>query len=67
VKFESYPVRGYDGAFLRTTTYGLASRDAVEAVRALTELGVRPVMLSGDSQATAERIAAAMRLTRCLN
>ena len=31
---------------------------AAEAIRALKELGVRPVMLSGDSQATAERIAA---------
>jgi Cu2+-exporting ATPase len=35
-----------------------AARDtAAEAVRALKELGVRPVMLSGDSRATAERIA----------
>ena len=31
---------------------------AAEAIRALRELGVRPVMLSGDSQATAERVAA---------
>jgi Cu2+-exporting ATPase len=31
---------------------------AAEAVQALKELGVRPVMLSGDSRATAERIAA---------
>ena len=31
---------------------------AAEAVRALTELGLRPVMLTGDSRATAERIAA---------
>jgi len=31
---------------------------SAEAIRALRELGVRPVMLSGDSQATAERIAA---------
>ena len=31
---------------------------AAEAIRALRELGVRPVMLSGDSRATAERIAA---------
>jgi Cu2+-exporting ATPase len=30
---------------------------AAEAVRALKELGVRPVMLSGDSRATAERVA----------
>jgi Cu2+-exporting ATPase len=36
-----------------------APRDtAVEAVRALKDLGVRPVMLSGDSRATAERVAA---------
>jgi Cu2+-exporting ATPase len=36
-----------------------AARDsAAEAVRALKELDVCPVMLSGDSQATAERIAA---------
>jgi Cu2+-exporting ATPase len=31
---------------------------AAEAVAALKELGVRPVMLSGDSRATAERVAA---------
>src|SRR5829696_2706414 len=31
---------------------------AAEAIAALTELGVRPVMLSGDSRATAERVAA---------
>jgi P-type Cu2+ transporter len=31
---------------------------AAEAVRALRELGVRPVMLSGDSRATAQRVAA---------
>jgi Cu2+-exporting ATPase len=30
---------------------------AAEAIRAMRELGVRPVMLSGDSRATAERIA----------
>jgi Cu2+-exporting ATPase len=36
-----------------------APRDtAAEAIRALKQLGVRPVMLSGDSRATAERIAA---------
>ncbi|TMM05583.1 MAG: heavy metal translocating P-type ATPase [Actinobacteria bacterium] len=35
-----------------------APRDtAAEAIRALKELGVRPVMLSGDSRTTAERIA----------
>ncbi len=31
---------------------------AVEAVAALKELGIRPVMLTGDNRATAERIAA---------
>jgi Cu2+-exporting ATPase len=31
---------------------------AAEAIAALKELGVRPVMLSGDSRATAERVAA---------
>ena len=31
---------------------------AAEAISALRELGVRPVMLSGDSQATAQRVAA---------
>jgi Cu2+-exporting ATPase len=31
---------------------------AAEAIRALCELGVKPVMLSGDSQATAQRVAA---------
>ena len=31
---------------------------AAEAVQALLELGVRPVMLSGDARATAERVAA---------
>ena len=33
---------------------------AAEAISALRELGVRPVMLSGDSQATAQRVAAAL-------
>jgi Cu2+-exporting ATPase len=31
---------------------------AAEAVRALKDIGVRPVMLTGDSRATAERVAA---------
>jgi P-type Cu2+ transporter len=31
---------------------------AAEAIRALKDLGIRPVMLSGDSRATAERVAA---------
>ncbi len=33
---------------------------AAEAISALRELAVRPVMLSGDSQATAQRVAAAL-------
>jgi Cu2+-exporting ATPase len=40
-----------------------APRDtAAEAIRALKALGVRPVMLSGDSRATAERIAAELEI-----
>ncbi|HSE81043.1 MAG TPA: heavy metal translocating P-type ATPase, partial [Gaiellaceae bacterium] len=35
---------------------------AAEAVEALEELGVRPVMLTGDNRQTAERIAAALGL-----
>ncbi len=33
---------------------------SAEAIAALRELGIRPVMLSGDSQATAERVAAVL-------
>jgi Cu2+-exporting ATPase len=39
---------------------------AAEAVAALKELGVRPVMLTGDNQATAERIAAALGIDEVL-
>ena len=39
---------------------------AVEAVAALKELGVRPVMLTGDNQATAERIAAEVGIEEVL-
>ncbi len=35
---------------------------AAEAIRALKELDVRPVMLSGDSRATAERVASELNL-----
>src|SRR6266540_6491639 len=44
-----------------------ASREtAVEAVAALKELGVRPVMLTGDNRATAERIAAQVGIDEVL-
>jgi Cu2+-exporting ATPase len=39
---------------------------AAEAVRALRELGVRPVMLSGDSRATAQRVAAEIGIAEVL-
>ncbi len=39
---------------------------AAEAIRALKELGVRPVMLSGDSLATAQRIAAEVGIDEVL-
>jgi P-type Cu2+ transporter len=39
---------------------------AVDAVRAVKELGVRPVMLSGDSRATAERIASELEIDEVL-
>jgi Cu2+-exporting ATPase len=48
-----------DGKAAAVIAIADASRDtAAEAIRALHELGVRTVMLSGDSRATAERIAA---------
>ena len=48
-----------DGRAVAVIAVADAPREtAAEAIRALKELGVRPVMLSGDSQATAERIAA---------
>jgi Cu2+-exporting ATPase len=47
-----------DGRALGVIAIADAPRDtAADAIRALTELGVRPVMLSGDSRATAERVA----------
>jgi Cu2+-exporting ATPase len=47
-----------DGRPLGVIALADAPRDtAVAAVQALKEAGVRPVMLSGDSRATAERIA----------
>jgi Cu2+-exporting ATPase len=48
-----------DGRAAAVVAIADAPRDtAVEAVRALKELGVRPVMLSGDARTTAERVAA---------
>ena len=44
-----------------------APRDtAVEAVTALRELGIRPVMLTGDNEATAKRIAAQVGIDEVL-
>jgi Cu2+-exporting ATPase len=48
-----------DGKAAAVIAIADAPRDtAAQAIAALKELGVRPVMLSGDSQPTAERIAA---------
>jgi P-type Cu2+ transporter len=48
-----------DGRAAAVIAIADAPRDtAAEAIRALKELGVRPVMLSGDGRVTAERIAA---------
>jgi Cu2+-exporting ATPase len=48
-----------DGRAVAVIAVADATRDtAADAIAALKQLGVRPVMLSGDSRATAERIAA---------
>ncbi|HEX6744556.1 MAG TPA: heavy metal translocating P-type ATPase [Solirubrobacteraceae bacterium] len=48
-----------DGKAAAVIAIADAPRDtAAEAIAALKELGVRPVMLSGDSRATGERVAA---------
>ena len=39
---------------------------AAEAIRALVELGVRPVMMSGDTRPTAERVAAELGIDEVL-
>ena len=50
---------GIDGKAAAVIAVADAPREtAAEAIAALKELGVRPVMLSGDSRATAERVAA---------
>ena len=47
-----------DGRAAAVIAVADASRPtAAEAIRAIKELGIRPVMLSGDNRATAERIA----------
>jgi P-type Cu2+ transporter len=49
---------GADGRAVGVIAIADAPRDtAAAAIEALKELGVRPVMLSGDSRATAERVA----------
>jgi Cu2+-exporting ATPase len=50
---------GIDGRAAGVIAIADAPRESAgEAIRALRELGIRPVMLSGDSRATAERIGA---------
>jgi Cu2+-exporting ATPase len=50
-----------DGEIAGLIAIADAPRDSAhEAITALTALGVRPVMLTGDNRATAERIAAAL-------
>ena len=56
-----------DGKAVAVIAIADATREtAAEAIRALKELGVRPVMLSGDSRATAQRIAAEVDIDEVL-
>ncbi|MDP1849399.1 MAG: heavy metal translocating P-type ATPase, partial [Solirubrobacteraceae bacterium] len=56
-----------DGRAVAVIAIADATREtAAEAIRALKELGVRPVMLSGDSLATAQRIAAEIGIDEVL-
>ena len=56
-----------DGKAVAVIAIADATREtAAEAIRALKELGVRPVMLSGDSRATAQRIAAEVGIDEVL-
>ena len=56
-----------DGRAVAVIAIADATREtAAQAVRALKELGVRPVMLSGDSLATATRIAAEVGIDEVL-
>jgi P-type Cu2+ transporter len=52
-----------DGRAVAVIAIADAPRDtAAAAISALRELGIRPVMLSGDSRATAERVAAELAI-----
>src|SRR5829696_668867 len=56
-----------DGKAAAVIAVADAPRDtAADAIGALRELGVRPVMLSGDSRATAERIAAELDIDQVI-
>ena len=56
-----------DGTAVAVIAIADATREtAAEAIRALKDLGVRPVMLSGDSRATAQRIAAEVGIDEVL-
>jgi Cu2+-exporting ATPase len=56
-----------DGKAVAVIAIADATREtAAEAIRALKELDVRPVMLSGDSHATAQRIAAEVDIDEVL-
>ena len=56
-----------DGKAVAVIAIADATREtAAEAIRALKKLGVRPVMLSGDSLATAQRIAAEVGIDEVL-
>ncbi len=56
-----------DGKAVAVIAIADATREtAAEAISALKELGVRPVMLSGDSRATAQRIAAEVGIDEVL-
>ena len=56
-----------DGKAVAVIAIADATREtAAEAIRTLKELGVRPVMLSGDGRATAQRIAAEVGIEEVL-
>ncbi len=57
----------FDGRAAGLIAIADAPRDtALEAIAALKELAVRPVMLTGDNRATAERVAAALGIDEVL-
>jgi Cu2+-exporting ATPase len=56
-----------DGSLIGLIAIADAAREtAAEAIAALKELGIRPVMLTGDNRQTAERIAAALGIEEVL-